>query len=1064
MENELTDMPEITTGDLPEQPDEEIQSDEVQVKEKKSIFKKIADWKYLYLVLCFSIPFLVMFLIYAVIGTHPFGNSSVLTLDLQAQFVYYYEALRRLLTEGGSWLYSWGRTLGGEMMGMIDYYLASGFNIILVFFPKEKIADAIMFIQLAKIGSMGLTFGIYLAKTRKLNERLIIIFSTMYALCAYSVVELVNPMWLDVVLMLPLVVLGTELLVRKRKVMLYITALSISFITNYYIGYMVGIFTLIYFIYYYILVRPELLAQPKLYSDGDNAIKKFFRFPGTRAFLRIAVCTIFAVCISAFTLYTAYYSLQFGKNNFSNSSFALTLRFDLLDFFIKLLPGSYDSVRPTGYPMVYCGLLALICLPLFYASKNISSRHKGAATFVLGMLFLSMLLNPVDLVWHGFSAPNWLNYRYSFVFSFFLIVMAVDTINGLKKIKKLWIVLSVSFITALVLVIQKLDIVFKQDTKQIELSDAGCILLTVALALAYLVILLLMKKKDFKKPATLALACIVVFEMLGSSLLTVIALQTDVGVTKYNNYTSSNGTSEVYSSYNGGNMRIMNVVNQVLDSDDSFYRMESTVYRKNGGVNEPYAFGFNGISHSTSTLNADVIRMMNKLGYASQSHWTKYLGGTPISDALLGIKYVITRNDTLDANLYSVYKQGEEGYQIIKSNATIYALQNNKALSVAYGVSDDIGELTKYSTYPPYVTAMAYQNDLISNMLKDTPYAGTIFKGIAAGIDCENCTKGMFTQNHSYIDDNGEKVTAPTQYYKFTEGTTDAKVIFDFTSPVDGDIYFHFPTANFGKNGKVYVNGSYLTDYFGNETSCAMVLGEFYKGESVKVEIRMNQSELYFSKESRYYFYYIDYSAVNEAFSYLEDASFNIEKHGNDYLEGDIYLPEGQTTIFTTIPYDRGWNVYIDGKKVETFEVMDSLLAIKSTEGYHTLKFKYLPRNYVISGLISIFSIILLVFLWFVAYNKHVRKFVYCKVLKYKEMPEIVKDPGDMTPIGEYPCYDIYDSLDDEESLPNETKETPVTEDAKEETEVEQTEEPLTEEVEETDEATSEQDEEPKEE
>ena len=69
--------------------------------------------EYLYLLAAFFLPFTILLGVYACLGTHPFGNSSVLTLDLQAQYIYYYEEIRRLLTQGGSWLYSWKRTLGG---------------------------------------------------------------------------------------------------------------------------------------------------------------------------------------------------------------------------------------------------------------------------------------------------------------------------------------------------------------------------------------------------------------------------------------------------------------------------------------------------------------------------------------------------------------------------------------------------------------------------------------------------------------------------------------------------------------------------------------------------------------------------------------------------------------------------------------------------------------------------------------------------------------------------------------------------------------------------------------
>ena len=81
--------------------------------------EKMRSFNGYYLIAAFIIPFMIMLAVYICLEKHPFGNQSVLTLDMQAQYVYYFEALRRLLTEGGSWLYSWERTLGGEMMGII---------------------------------------------------------------------------------------------------------------------------------------------------------------------------------------------------------------------------------------------------------------------------------------------------------------------------------------------------------------------------------------------------------------------------------------------------------------------------------------------------------------------------------------------------------------------------------------------------------------------------------------------------------------------------------------------------------------------------------------------------------------------------------------------------------------------------------------------------------------------------------------------------------------------------------------------------------------------------------
>ena len=191
------------------------------VKRHVRFFAGVKDSEYLFLCAAFFLPFVIMLGVYACLEMHPFGNNSVLMLDIQAQYIYYYEEIRSLILEGGSFLYSWKRTLGGEFMGIVAYYGASPYNLLIVLFPKGMIADALMFINLMKIGSMGLTFGIYIHKTRKPGEMKTLALSTMYALCAYAVVQTLDPMWLDAVVLLPLLILGLEALVNEKKIILY---------------------------------------------------------------------------------------------------------------------------------------------------------------------------------------------------------------------------------------------------------------------------------------------------------------------------------------------------------------------------------------------------------------------------------------------------------------------------------------------------------------------------------------------------------------------------------------------------------------------------------------------------------------------------------------------------------------------------------------------------------------------------------------------------------------------------------------------------------------------------
>ena len=74
--------------------------------------------EYLYLTLAFLIPIVIMYVIYIFMTVWPFGKYSCMVLDLNGQYVYYFEKLRDVLTKGGSLLYAWERSLGGEFMGI----------------------------------------------------------------------------------------------------------------------------------------------------------------------------------------------------------------------------------------------------------------------------------------------------------------------------------------------------------------------------------------------------------------------------------------------------------------------------------------------------------------------------------------------------------------------------------------------------------------------------------------------------------------------------------------------------------------------------------------------------------------------------------------------------------------------------------------------------------------------------------------------------------------------------------------------------------------------------------
>lgn len=128
---------------------------------------------------------------------------------------------------------------------------------------------------------------------------------------------------------------------------------------------------------------------------------------------------------------------------------------------------------------------------------------------------------------------------------------------------------------------------------------------------------------------------------------------------------------------------------------------------------------------------------------------------------------------------------------------------------------------------------------------------------------------------------------------------------------------------------------------------------------------------------------------MTEAINALDSCGMYVEKHGNSHLKGEITVTDGQTLVFTTIPYDAGWNVYVDGKKVETHRTLSALLSFEVEEGFHTLEFRYMPKCYVIGFIASGVGIVLFAFFIIITKVKKVRSKVFAKA---KFLGEFIND------------------------------------------------------------------------
>ena len=878
--------------------------------------QKISSSPYSYLFYAFIVPLALMYLIYLSMGVHPFGNGSVLVLDLNGQYVYFFESLRNAVYGEGSFLYTFSRALGGEYMGMYAYYLASPLSYIVCLFPQHRILEALLTIVLLKTGLCGFTFGFYLHKHSKHpNKIMVVAFSVMYALCSFAIVHQNNIMWTDAIIWLPIIAYSIEQLLTNGKYKLFIFSLALTLMSNYYIGYMVCIFCVIYFFYYY-LAHNKDITNP--YCE---------KYHGIRSFIKFGVSAIIAAAISAVVLLSAYYSLTFGKNEFSNPNWALNAKFDFLDFFTKFLPGTYDTVRPQGLPFVYCGLLVLIAVPIYFMSKAISSREKIASLTVVGVFILCFIASPLDLIWHGFQTPNWLNYRYSFMLCFILLVLAYKGFANLRKCNEKFILALCAFIVLFVSICQKLEFetYVVSDEKLDTLYTVWLTVIVTVILFAILCLLIRTRNPKTREGITAILASVICIEMFCNALTMVVQFDDDV----------------VYSSYSGYNNFISElrpVVEQVKEYDTSFYRMEKTMHRKN---NDNMALGIRGLSNSTSTLNSSTIKFLNNLGYTSRSHLSKYLGGNPVNDSLLGVKYVIDKKDSNSLSNYYVKEFTNGNYDVYK---------NPFSLSLAYGVNEDV----KDYNFDEYTTQFAKLNSYVGALCgyDTTP---SIFKAVQSVEESySGCTLSGSYLNRTYTKSNKDLSGA---------------VSFSFIATESAEYYFHTPSNN-PKECELEVNGNSLGKYLGSDTRHIFSLGWFDEGENVTVTIKLLDNPLNIVGNTNYV-WYLDRSAFEEAFTDLADnPQWKInDSFTDDNLSGTIVTSAPSTMIMTTVAYDEGWQVYVDGERVQIYQAVDALVAFDiQGDGEHTVEMRYMPTSYKIGMVLSIGGITVFVVICIVDY------------------------------------------------------------------------------------------------
>ena len=369
----------------------------------------------IYYLTAFFLPFVILFLALLAENISFNGETTILASDGFHQYVIFAENLRNILHGSDSLFYTFTSGLGLNFYALISYYLGSFFSPFVYFFSLKSMPDAIYLFTLLKVACMGLTSFYSLRQLYpKVLKPFTVILSSSYALMSFAISQIEINMWLDVFILLPLIILGLNRLLNQKKFILYYLTLTILFIQNYYFGYMVAIFLVLYF-----LVQISKESHWKIRG---------------RQFVDFTVVSILAGLSSCVMLLPTYLDLSTHGEKFSTFTEWFTENSWFLDLFAKNFVGAYDTTKFGSIPMIYVGIFPLILAIIFFTIKSIKWQTRLAYGIVLLLIIASFYLEPLDLMWQGMHSPNMFLHRYSWAFSLMVILLAAETLSRLKKL------------------------------------------------------------------------------------------------------------------------------------------------------------------------------------------------------------------------------------------------------------------------------------------------------------------------------------------------------------------------------------------------------------------------------------------------------------------------------------------------------------------------------------------------------------------------------------------------------------------------------------------------------
>ena len=876
-----------------------------------------------FMVLSFALAFSLLCVLFASHGFEPFNpeGPSTMMMDQRDQYISYLRYYQAVLRGEGSLVYTLGKVFGGDFMSLFTYYLASPFNLLIVWINEASLPTFFTFSAMAKLSFAALNFYLLCRFTLKKTTPLYIAFGLGYALMSYNLIYMSNFMYLDGIMVLPLVILGILFLEEGKHRWLYLVSLAYALMTCWYLGSMICIFAVLFYL-------SRLLV-------AKNRLAFTLRF-GVFSFLA-------GMLVAAFWL-TAF--LHFEGTKATSSMPKENKWFPLTIFFSGWLENSYSSrsdiSRNTGYMTMFVGMAPLVFTLLYPFNPRYKVRERLGDYALFLILVVSSLSKILSALWHGGREPSWFPTRFSFLMGFLVCFLAAKEAVEVGATKKYGLLLPTALLGVVLPVVLLIDNQLSEtDPAYYSLSGISLALYLISLGLVTAYLFLPQWKAHWKNRIKAPLFAV--------GIIVIAAVSSYRGACRVVETNLSSNTYAPSSLYQR-DCALSPAINYVKGMEASpAFRMETT-FNRPGGTNvinnNPLFYQYNGLNHYSSTEKKSVSNYMKKLGFHINYFYETYDGGsTAAINSFLGVKYLIDDGEGTGAMEPIFQRNPESVYQPISSPERMdYSyMKNDFALPLGFVTASHgvtfVNEGThiegRQSTY--WFDDIEYQNSIYSSLTKAISQDGKakpIFNAIPAEV---SLSSGLtFTENEhgirSYTGPKGSSITytftVPEKYYGQTLyfGVKDTPNVFDFN--VDH--------VRYRVNDYFYAGIRGFPDTANHRHTIRITATEELKAASLRPEI-----------------YAEDHETLKQYLTELKKGGLKDAKEIKTLFtygfKGHFDFDGGDKEFLFTIPYEKEIEIRLDGKNMEVLlrnNVFSAISLAGVEAGTHEIEILYVDRPF----------------------------------------------------------------------------------------------------------------------